>query len=71
MANGPRAEVDFPGTRGVANASDSGRRQMEKMARVQQRAPRRVGLLKLEVMVAAPLRPLPPAQLAPAPILRF
>ena len=74
MPNGPTAEVDFPGTRGVANASDSGRRQTEKMARVQHRAPRRVGLLKLVVMVAASLLPWPPlfppsAQIAP--ILRF
>ena len=32
MPNGPTAEADLPGTRGVANASDNGRRQMEKMA---------------------------------------
>ena len=57
MPNGPKAEVDFPGTRGVANASDNGRRQTEKMARVQQRAPRRVGLLKLVIIVTASLFP--------------
>ena len=58
MPNGPTAEADLPGTRGVANASDNGRRQMEKMAIVQQRAPRRAGLL-LELTVARLVLPLP------------